>query len=148
MKKILMISISFIITALFAVGCSSKGDVQKFNMYEIALKEAKKIASEQGYTLKSENLTESDILIGDSDVFELIKNASIEGGYSEENFKSVTKNIKVVEYELEEKSKFKDMPVTLCLVVDEGKVIGAYLDYSGYMPSIAPVDFKGNFKQL
>ena len=46
----------------------------------------------------------------------------------------------------EEKSKFEDMPVMLCLVIDEGKVIGAYLDYSGYTPSIAPIDFKDYLK--
>ena len=146
MRKSITIFIYFVITVLFVVGCSSNVNVQDFNIDEIALKEAKKITSEQGYTLKSDTLTESDILIGDSDVFELIKNASIEGGYSEKDFDSMTENRKIVGYELEEKSKFEDMPVMLCLVIDEGKVIGAYLDYSGYTPSIAPIDFKDYLK--
>ena len=146
MRKSITIFIYFVITVLFAVGCSSNVNVQDLNIDEIALKEAKKITSEQGYTLESDTLTESDILIGDSDVFELIKNASIEGGYSEKDFDSMTENRKIVGYELEEKSKFEDMPVMLCLVIDEGKVIGAYLDYSGYTPSIAPIDFKDYLK--
>ena len=68
----------------------------EYREYQSNLKEAKKITSEQGYTLKSDTLTESDILIGDSDVFELIKNASIEGGYSEKDFDSMTENRKIV----------------------------------------------------
>ena len=77
MKKIIMILLSFITTTLLVVGCSSSKDIQDFNIDKIALDEAKKITSEQGYTLKSETLTESDILIGDSEVFTLIKEASI-----------------------------------------------------------------------
>lgn len=144
MKKSITILIYLIITVLITVGCNS--NIQEFNIDEIALKEAKKITSEQGYTLKSETLTESNLLIGDSDVFEFIKDASIDGGYSEEDFNSITENRKVVGYELEEKSKFEDMPVMLYLVIDEGKVIGAFLDYSGYTPSIAPINFKGYLK--
>lgn len=135
------------ITVLIAVGCSiSNIDVQEINIDEIALKEAKKITSEQGYTLKSETLTELNLLIDDSNVFDFIKNASIEGGYSKEDFNSITDNIKVVGYELKEKSKFRDMPVMLCLVIDEKKVIGAFLDYSGYTPSITSIDFKDYLK--
>ena len=109
------------------------------------LEEAKKITSEQGYTLKSETLTESDIMIGDSKVFDFIKEASIEGGYSKDDFNSITEDRKIVGYELEEKSKI-DEPIMLCMVIDKGKVIGAYLDYSGYMPGIVSIDFKDNFK--
>ena len=70
----------------------------------------------------------SDILIGDSEVFELIKDASIQYGYSEDDFNSMTENRKVLGYELEEKSK-EDKPIMICLVIDNEKVIGAYLDY-------------------
>ena len=145
MKKIIMILLSFITTTLLVVGCSSSKDIQDFNIDKIALDEAKKITSEQGYTLKSE--TESDILIGDSEVFTLIKEASIKGGYLKEDLDSMTEDRKVVGYELVEKSK-EDEPIMLCMVIDKGKVIGAYLDYSGYAAGITSIDFKYNFKQL
>ena len=145
MKKIIMILLSFITTTLLVVGCSSSKDIQDFNIDKIALDEAKKITSEQGYTLKSETL--SDILIGDSEVFTLIKVASIKGGYLKEDLDSMTEDRKVVGYELAEKSK-EDEPIMLCMVIDKGKVIGAYLDYSGYSLGITSIDFKYNFKQL
>lgn len=145
MKKIAMILLSFITITLLVAGCSSSKDIQDFSIEEIALEEAKKITSEQGYTLKSETLTESDIMIGDSKVFDFIKEASIEGGYSKDDFDSITEDRKIVGYELEEKSKI-DEPIMLCMVIDKGKVIGAYLDYSGYMPGIVSIDFKDNFK--
>ena len=145
MKKIIMILLSFITTTLLVAGCSSSKDIQDFSIEEIALEEAKKITYEQGYTLKSETLTESDIMIGDSKVFDFIKEASIEGGYSKDDFNSITEDRKIVGYELEEKSKI-DEPIMLCMVIDKGKVIGAYLDYSGYMPGIVSIDFKDNFK--
>lgn len=145
MKKIAMILLSFITITLLVAGCSSSKDIQDFSIEEIALEEAKKITSEQGYTLKSETLTESDIMIGDSNVFDFIKEASIEGGYSKDDFDSITEDRKIVGYELEEKSKI-DEPIMLCMVIDKGKVIGAYLDYSGYMPGIVSIDFKDNFK--
>ena len=145
MKKIAMILLSFITITLLVAGCISSKDIQDFSIEEIALEEAKKITSEQGYTLKSETLTESDIMIGDSKVFDFIKEASIEGGYSKDDFNSITEDRKIVGYELEEKSKI-DEPIMLCMVIDKGKVIGAYLDYSGYMPGIVSIDFKDNFK--
>ena len=145
MKMIAMILLSFITITLLVAGCSSSKDIQDFSIEEIALEEAKKITSEQGYTLKSETLTESDIMIGDSKVFDFIKEASIEGGYSKDDFNSITEDRKIVGYELEEKSKI-DEPIMLCMVIDKGKVIGAYLDYSGYMPGIVSIDFKDNFK--
>ena len=145
MKKIAMILLSFITITLLVAGCSSSKDIQDFSIEEIALEEAKKITSEQGYTLKSETLTESDIMIGDSNIFDFIKEASIEGGYSKDDFNSITEDRKIVGYELEEKSKI-DEPIMLCMVIDKGKVIGAYLDYSGYMPGIVSIDFKDNFK--
>ena len=104
MKKIIMLLYPFVVTILLIVGCSSK-DIQDFNIEEIALNEAKKITTEQGYTLKSETLTESDIMIGDSKVFKFIKEASIEGGYSKDNFNSITEDRKIVGYELEENQK-------------------------------------------
>lgn len=144
MKKIIMLLSPFVATILLIVGCSSK-DIQDFNIEEIALNEAKKITTEQGYTLKSETLTESDIMIGDSGVFKLIKDASVEGGYSKDDFNSITEDRKVVGYELVEKSK-EDGNIMLCMVIDKGKVIGAYLDYAGYVSGITSIDFKYNFK--
>ena len=144
MKKITMILLSFITTTVLVAGCSSK-DIQNISIEEIALEEAKKITSEQGYTLKSETLTESDIMIGDSKVFDFIKEASMEGGYSKDDFNSITEDRKIVGYELEEKSKI-DEPIMLCMVIDKGKVIGSYLDYLGYFPGITSIDFKDNFK--
>ena len=144
MKKITMILLSFITTTVLVAGCSSK-DIQNISIEEIALEEAKKITSEQGYTLKSETLTESDIMIGDSKFFDFIKEASMEGGYSKDDFNSITEDRKIVGYELEEKSKI-DEPIMLCMVIDKGKVIGSYLDYSGYMPGIESIGFKENFK--
>ena len=67
-------------------------------------------------------------MIGDSEVFTLIKEASIKGGYLKEDLDSMTEDRKVVGYELAEKSK-EDEPIMLCMVIDKGKVIGAYLDY-------------------
>ena len=134
----------FITIALLVTGCSKK-DIKNVSIEEIALQEAKKITSEQGYTLKSETLTESDIMIGDSKVFDFIKEASIEGGYSKDDFNSITEDRKIVGYELEEKSKI-DEPIMLCMVIDKGKVIGSYLDYLGYFPGITSIDFKDNFK--
>ena len=145
MKKITMILLSFITTTLLVAGCSSSKDIQDFSIEEIALEEAKKITSEQGYTLKSETLTESDIMIGDSKVFDFIKEASIEGGYSKDDFNSITEDRKIVGYELEEKSKI-DEPIMLCMVIDKGKVIGAYLEYAGYMPGFGPINSTENFK--
>ena len=84
-------------------------------------------------------------MIGDSKVFKFIKEASIEGGYSKDNFNSITEDRKIVGYELEEKSKI-DEQIMLCMVIDKGKVIGSYLDYLGYMPGIESIDFKDNFK--
>ena len=144
MKKITMILLSFITTTVLVAGCSSK-DIQNISIEEIALEEAKKITSEQGYTLKSETLTESDIMIGDSKVFKFIEDASIEGGYSKDDFNSITEDRKIVGYELEEKSKI-DEQIMLCMVIDKGKVIGSYLDYLGYFPGITSIDFKDNFK--
>lgn len=138
------ILITFITATMLLVGCGSK-DIQNTNIEEIALNEAKRIISEQGYTLKAEALSDSDVMIGDSQVFEFIKDASIKSGYSKDGFDSMTKDRKIIKYELEEKSKINE-PIMLCIVVDKDKVIGAYLDYVRYMPGIEPIDFKDNFK--
>ena len=145
MKKITMILLSFITSTLLIAGCSISKDIQDFSIEEIALEEAKKITYEQGYTLKSETLTESDIMIGDSNIFDFIKEASIEGGYSKAVFDAMSEVRKIVGYELEEKSKI-DEPIMLCMVIDKGKVIGAYLEYAGYMPGFGPINSKENFK--
>ena len=145
MKKITMILLSFITSTLLIAGCSISKDIQDFSIEEIALEEAIKITYVQGYTLKSETLTESDIMIGDSNIFDFIKEASIEGGYSKADFDSMTEDRKIVGYELEEKSKI-DEPIMLCMVIDKGKVIGAYLEYAGYMPGFEPINSTENFK--
>ena len=145
MKKIAMILLSFITITLLVAGCSSSKDIQDFSIEEIALEEAKKITSKQGYTLKAEALSDSDVMIGYSQVFEFIKDASIKSGYSKDGFDSMTKYRKIIIYELEEKSKINE-PIMLCIVVDKDKVIGAYLNYVRYMPGIEPIDFKDNFK--
>ena len=98
MKKIIILLSSLVATILFMLGCSSE-DIKDFNIEEIAINEARKIASEQGYTLKSETFNES--MLGDSEIFEFMKNASIEGGYSEDNFDSDSDRT-YVDYELVE----------------------------------------------
>lgn len=128
---------------MFITGCNVSSENNKIE--EIALEEAKKITSIEGYSLESEIFSESDILIGDSDVFDFIKEASIEGGYIQEDLDSMTGNRKVVAYKLKEESK-ENMPIMLCLVIDKNKVIGAYLDYDGYYPGIAPINFKEYMK--
>jgi hypothetical protein len=142
MKKSIMMLVCCIVTSLLVVGCKEKDIIE-----DIVLKEANIITSEQGYSLKSEFLIEPGILIGDARVFELIKNASVESGYSEDDFNSVTEHVRVVGYELKEKSNFHSQPVMLNFVVDKEKIIGAYLDYGGYVPGVAPIDYKDNFEQ-
>jgi hypothetical protein len=146
MKRNKITLVCFIVIALFGAGCSNSVDNENSNIEDIVLKEAKRITFEQGYSLKSESLIEPGILIGDARVSELIKDASIECGYSEDDFNLMTEHRKVVGYELEEKSKFHSQPVMLCFVVDSGEVIGAYLDYEGYIPGIAPIDYKDDFE--
>lgn len=146
MKKVIMMAFCVIVTMILMIGCNSNDDyVQDFDVENIALKEAIKITSEQGYTLKSEDLTERDIVLGDSGVFDFIKDASVKGGYLKSDFKSMSEYRRIVGYELVEKSK-KNESVMLCMVIDKGKVIGAYLDYAGYSDGITSIDFKENFK--
>lgn len=121
---------------MFITGCNVSSENNKIE--EIALEEAKKITSIEGYSLESEIFSESD-------VFDFIKEASIEGGYTQEDLDSMTGNRKVVAYKLKEESK-ENMPIMLCLVIDKNKVIGAYLDYEGYYPGIAPINFKEYMK--
>lgn len=144
MKKSIMLCISLLITILFIARCSNNDNVK--DIEDIGFEEAKKIATEQGYVLNAEDSTSyNDILVGDSGVFEFILDASIQYGYLEEDFNSMTGDRKIFGYELEEKSK-EDKPIMLCLVIDKSKVIGAYLDYAGYKPGIEPINFKDNFK--
>lgn len=139
-----IINCTIILIVLFIAGCNH---INKNNIDQIALEEAKRIVANEGYSLESQTLSESDILVGDAGVFKLIKEASIEGGYSKDDFNSMTEDRRVVSYKLKEKSKFKDRPIMLCLVIDKNKVIGAYLDYDGYYPNIAPINFKEYIKQ-
>ncbi|WP_018591980.1 hypothetical protein [Terrisporobacter glycolicus] len=139
-----IINCTIILIVLFIAGCNH---INNNNIDQIALEEAKRIVANEGYSLESQTLSESDILVGDAGVFKLIKEASIEGGYSKDDFNSMTEDRRVVSYKLKEKSKFKDRPIMLCLVIDKNKVIGAYLDYDGYYPNIAPINFKEYIKQ-
>lgn len=146
MRKGIMKLFCLIATILFTVGCSNGRSYESDSIEDMALKEAEKIATEQGYSLKlDETIAFSDILVGDSEAFKLIKDASIRGGYLEEDFNSMTEDREVVGYELKEKSK-EGEPIILCLVIDKERIIGAYLDYSGYIPGIAQVDYKDDFK--
>lgn len=138
-----IINCTIILIILFIAGCNH---INNNNIDQIALEEAKRIVANEGYSLESQILNESDILVGDAGVFKLIKEASIEGGYSKDDFNSMTEDRRVVSYKLKEKSKFKDRPIMLCLVIDKNKVIGAYLDYDGYYPSISPINFKEYIK--
>ena len=63
--------------------------------------------------MKSETLTESDILIGDSEVFYSYKRSKYKGGYLKDDLDSMTEDRKVAGYELAEKSKEDDQ---LCFV--------------------------------
>ena len=106
------------------------------------LKEANSIATKHGYTIKPE--TEDYIMNGDSEVFELMKKASVESGYSLEVIEN-TDNINIVGYELVEKSKYENGNgrIHLCLLLgNENKVIGAFLDYGNYNPGITPIQYK------
>lgn len=110
---------------------------------DIALSEAKKITSEQGYSLAS---TEGeDVMIGDSEVFALIKIASIASGYSEEDFKTMSGDRKIFLYMLNEKSLGNE-PISLEIIVDKGKAIGAYLTYFEHSPGIEPITYKNFIK--
>ena len=139
MRKILL-SLTYVIAILlFLMGCSGDVGNEKDNPENIALKEAEKITAEQGYSISSSE--GKDVLIGDSGVFELIKDASIEEGYLEEDFNSMSGDRKIIRYDLKEKSK-DNKPISLGIVVDNGKAIGAYLDYYELRPSIKPISFK------
>lgn len=76
MRKILL-SLTYVIAILlFLMGCIGDVGNEKDNLESIALKEAEKVTAEQGYSILSSE--GKDVLIGDSGVFELIKDASIE----------------------------------------------------------------------
>ena len=140
MKKGILNLMLVLVIGIFTVGCENSA-VQEQSAEDIALKEAKKIAAEQGYSLESSE--GMDVLIGDADAFEFIKDASIEGGYNKEDFESMTGDRKIIDYKLNERAKEGEKDnIILGIIVDKGKAIGAYLDYHGYTPSSRPVDFK------
>lgn len=127
----------------------SKGIVKTANNQRIdgVSEEAKKIAQEQGYSIKVE--TKEYIMNGDAEVFKLMKMACIKGGYSPKNFENIKGELKTFDYELDEKSKFKNNMIYLSLLVDsEENVIGSFLGYSGdhHITEYKPVSFKDNFK--
>lgn len=140
MKKVILSLIYILAIGIFTVGCNSTVGGEK-SVEDIALMEAEKIIKEQGYSLESSEGI--DVLIGDSDVFEYIKNASVEGGYNKKDFETMTGDRRIIAYKLKEKAKEGEKDnVALAIVVDRGKAIGAYLDYYGYTPSSKAVNFK------
>ncbi len=115
----------------------------KIDPEDVALREVQRITSEQGYNVAS---TEAeDVMIGDSDVFQFIKNASIESGYSEDDFNTMSGDRKIFQYILNERS-IGNEPISLDIIVDKEKAIGAYLSYFEYSPGIEPITYK-NFME-
>ena len=139
MKKVFLSLTCVIAILLFLIGCSGDVSKEKINPENIALNEAEKITAEQGYSILSSE--GEDVSIGDSDIFQFIKNASVEEGYLEEDFNSMSADRKIIYYDLKEKSK-ENETVALGIIVDKGKAIGAYLDYYELRPGIKPISFK------
>lgn len=139
MKKVFLSLTCVIAILLFLMGCSGDVSKEKISPENIALKEAEKITAEQGYSILSSE--GEDVSIGDSDIFQFIKDASVEEGYLEEDFNSMSGDRKIIYYDLKEKSKGNET-VSLGIVVDKGKAIGAYLDYHELRPGIKPISFK------
>ncbi len=139
MKKVFLSLTCVIAILLFLIGCSGDVSKEKISPENIALNEAEKITAEQGYSILSSE--GEDVSIGDSDIFQFIKNASVEEGYLEEDFNSMSADRKIIYYDLKEKSK-ENETVALGIIVDKGKAIGAYLDYYELRPGIKPISFK------
>ena len=139
MRKTFLGLACIIVIMLFITGCNSNISKEKSNPKDVALDEAEKITAEQSYSILSSE--GEDVLIGDSDVFEFIKDVSVEEGYLEDDFNSMSGDRKIIQYELKEKSK-ENETIALCIIVDKGKAIGAYLDYYDYSPNIRPISFK------
>ena len=139
MKKVFLSLTCVIAILLFLIGCSGDVSKEKISPENIALNEAEKITAEQGYSILSSE--GEDVSIGDSDIFQFIKNASVEEGYLEEDFNSMSADRKIIYYDVKEKSK-ENETVDLGIIVDKGKAIGAYLDYYELRPGIKPISFK------
>lgn len=139
MKKVFLSLTCVIAILLFLIGCSGDVSKEKISPENIALNEAEKITAEQGYSILSSE--GEDVSIGDSDIFQFIKNASVEEGYLEEDFNSMSADRKIIYYDVKEKSK-ENETVALGIIVDKGKAIGAYLDYYELRPGIKPISFK------
>ena len=139
MRKTFLGLACIIVIMLFITGCNSDISKEKSSPEDVALNEAEKITAEQSYSILSSE--GEDVLIGDSDAFEFIKNVSVEEGYFEDDFNSMSGDRKIIQYELKEKSK-ENETIALCIIVDKGKAIGAYLDYYDYSPNIRPISFK------
>ena len=139
MKKFFLYLTYIVAIMIFVTSCNSHVDKEKSNPEDVALREVEKITAEQNYSILSSE--GEDVLIGDSGVFELIKGASAEEGYLEDDFSSMSEDRKIIQFELKEKSK-KNKPIALVIVVDKKKAIGAYLDYYEYRPNIRPISYK------
>lgn len=135
MKKYVKAFCCILLLPIFIVGCQK--EVKGLSIDDIT-KEAQQIATNQGYSIKSDTYDEP--MNGDSATYELIKDACVQGGYSLKELES-NEEIKYVVFELEEKSKIDDGNIYLGLLIKNSKIVGAYLDYIGYDDSYKPINF-------
>lgn len=138
MRKKSLILIFTMAIMLVLTGCFAEYS-DDITAEEVALREVEKITAGQNYTIESPKGEE--ITIDQPVVIEFIKDVSLEEGYLEDDFISITDDRKVISYRLKEKSKEKEA-VYLNILVDREKAIGAYLNYHGYTPGINPISFK------
>lgn len=138
MKKRFLALLCTITMVLVLTGCYAE-DKDENSPEMVALREVEKITAGQGYSIESP--TGEEVLIEESRVIEFIKDVSLEEGYLEEDFNSLTEDRKVISYRLKEKSILNE-PINLNILVDRQKAIGAYLNYQGYTPGINPISFK------
>lgn len=132
MNKIYCAILTFIIGTLILVGCSKPSNLSDEGNTEedvkvshnIALAEAKKVAMENGYNLLSEEGL--SVLNGDSEVFKLMKDAALKGGYKCD-IDPGKDGYRFIDFALSEKSNGQDISIVIIMARD--KVYGAFLDY-------------------
>jgi len=144
LKKYILILFYILSTVILIIGCQTKdGTTTK---YLNTFNEGQKIAKENGYSLKKDKSEyDLELDIKDEHVFSMIVSSCKEGGYDEDIIEKNKNNFKISTYQLNEHSKFNDGIVTLSLIVSENNsIIGAFLNYEGYTPSITSVKFTEN----
>lgn len=141
MKKYILVLFYILSTVILIIGCHAQDTTTKsLNTFN----EGQKIAKENGYSLKKDKY-ELKLDFEDEYVFSMIISSCKEGGFDENIIKKNKNSFKISTYQLNEHSKFNDGIVTLSLIVSENNsIIGAFLNYEGYMPSIASVKFTEN----